>query len=118
MDKKVEKLIKSFKEKNENNSNVYSDERIAEIAVNCVSLSETWRDKVRNNKGISLELVFFNKSNVLCQTLYGVCFDSLADTIFDVLVNKQHNYSKIALNCYGFEDGKKWSKLIGELGIN
>lgn len=118
MKNKVEEIIKSFKEKNENNSSIYSDERIAEIAVNCVSLSETWHDRVRNNKVISLELALFNKDNALSQTLHGISFDNLAETMLDILVNKQDKYSKMALNYYAFEDGKKESGLIGDLEIN
>ena len=118
MNKKVNEILSAWKDKYGENNSAYTDERVAEIATNCVSLSEAWLDRVKSIKGVSMELLLFNDDDIVCETLNGITADNLASTMLDILVNKNMEYSKMALNYFSFSNGKKTSGLIGELIIS
>ena len=118
MNNKIEEIIASWKNKHEDNVSVYSNERVAEIATNCVSLTETWFNRVGNVEKLSLEVILFDKDNVNCQSLYGVSTDNVAETIFNILINESNKFSKIEVNYFFFDEGKKVSGLLGELEIS
>lgn len=118
MDKKVIEILNAWNdEQGESNSN-YSNERIAEIAINCVSLSETWLDRVRGLKNASLEVLLYDNDDAVCDVLHGVTSDNLAKSIFKILVNENNKYSKIGLNCFTYENGHKSTTFIGDLVIS
>ena len=118
MNKKVNEILNAWKDKYGENNSAYTDERITEIATNCVSLSEAWLDKVKSIKDMSMELLLLDENDSVCETLIGITTDNLASTMLDVLVNKNDKYSKMKLNYFSFFDGKKKSKSIGELIIS
>ena len=118
MKSKVDKVLDAWFDKYGKNGSVYPDERIAEIATNCVSLSSVWLERIKKVKGATLEVALFNKEGVVCETLYGVSADNLPDTMLDILVNKNQKYSKMIINYFLFADGIKTTDTIGELEIS
>ena len=118
MKSKVDKVLDAWFDKYGKNGSVYPDERIAEIATNCVSLSSVWLERIKKFKNASLEVVLFNKEGVACETLHGVSVDNLPDTMLDILVNSNQKYSKMAINYYMFNGNTKVSDTIGELEIS
>lgn len=118
MNKKVEEILASWKNKyGENNSN-YSEKRIAEIATNCVSLSSVWFEKVNNLKGVSFALDLFNKDGIVCETLHGITKSNLPEAMLDILVNKNKNYTKMSLSYFLYDGNAKIHDIIGELEIS
>jgi len=118
MNKKLTEILTAWKEKYGENMSVYPDERIAEIATNCMSLAQVWLESIKNVKNISLELSLYNKDNVLCDILHGINDDNLVETMLDILVNKHEKYSKISLNYYSYVNGSKREGLVGEMDIS
>ena len=118
MNKKIEEFLVAWKNKYGEDNGNFTDERITEIAVNCMSISSAWLEKVKNIKNISLRLDLFNKDNIVCESLHGVTKDNLPETIMDILVNKNNNYSKICLSYFSYSENCKIDKTIGELEIS
>ena len=119
MKNKVNDILKAWKDKyGEGKSNAYSYERITEIATNCVSLSIVWLEQVKNVRNYSLEIVLFNKDGVRSETLHGITNSNLPDTMVDILVNKNHKFSKFEVNYYSYINGSKITNKIGELEIS
>ena len=95
----------------------YSKEVLNEIAVNCVSLSNTWFNKVNPKEKQSFEVQLYDKENLLVETLHGVDSNNLPHTLFNVLASNKGYYSKLSLSAFKIVDGNKVANVIGELDI-
>ena len=115
MKNNVNLILDAWFDKYGKNSSAYPDERIAEIATNCVSLSSVWLERIKN---ASIEIALHNKEGVLCDTTYGVSSDNLAYTMLDILVNSNQKYSKMVINTFSYENKEKVSHMVGELNIS
>ena len=119
MNKIVKKVVAFLEEKHgEKINEKYRKDRIEEIVLNCVSLSETWFSKAPKDSKLSYELTLFNKNGVLSETLHGVTKDNVAASLSDILITKSDQYSKITLNSFSFNDESKRVKTIGEIEIS
>ena len=113
----LNKTLQAWKDKNGENCSNYPEDKIVEIATNCVSLSETWFDRTKDKK-MSFELNLYNKDGDLSETLHGVTRDNLPDTMLDTLVNNNDKYSKLELCTFKFNNGEKEEQSIGEMLIS
>lgn len=113
----LSKTLQAWKDKNGENSSIYPEDKIVEIATNCVSLSETWFDRTKGKK-VSFELNLYNKDGDLSETLQGVSRNNLPDTMLDIVVNKSYKYYKLELCTFKFKDGEKEEQTIGEMLIS
>ena len=96
----------------------YSVRKLEEIAVNCVSLSETWLGKVNKNEAVSFSLSLYDKDGAIADTMQGVDRNNLSNTIFGIIVSHGDTYSKISLMKYAYVGGEKKIELVGELEIS
>ena len=118
MNKKVETIVAFLEEKYGKEINdKYGANKIREIVLNCISLTETWFSKIPKNSKFSYEIGLFNKSNVLVETLHGITKENVASSISDILITNNKAYSKITLNSFSFNDGQKVVTNIGEIEI-
>lgn len=117
MKDKIENLIQTWNDKNGENNTGYSDDKLVEIATNCVSLSETWFDNVRD-KNKSFKLCLYNRDGDLSETLHGINRDNLPITIMKTIVNNSINYSKLELCTFKYEDGENKTESVGEMFIS
>ena len=113
----LSKTLQVWKNKNGENSSIYPEDKIVEIATNCVSLSETWFDRTKDKK-VSFELNLYNKDGDLSETLHGVGRNNLPYTMLDIAVNNNDKYSKLELCTFRFKDGEKEEHSIGEMLIS
>lgn len=118
MKNKLDNILKIWMDKHGDEECAYTEQQIAEIATNCISLTETWLEKVKNQNKASLEFMLFNKDGIVCETLNGISRDNIANTLLDILVNKRGMYTKIMVNWFIYENDKKETKCIGELKID
>lgn len=94
-----------------------SIEKVEEIVVNCVSLSQAWFS-TQNEKEFSFEISLYDKDGAIVETLHGVTADNLPSMMFDIIVSKSDNYSKLSLMKYKYVSGNKQTDLVGELEIS
>jgi hypothetical protein len=119
MDKKIENVISFLKEKYGEQLNAfYSNEKINEIVVNCVSLVKTFLDSAGGLKNQSLQICLFDKNGEADDVLNGVTEENIYSTISDIVITKFDNYSKLSIYSFMFEEGIKSTKLIGEIEIS
>ena len=111
---KVDELVENWKENVSNGNMNYTDQRIAEIAVNCISLSKTWFDNNREQEKVSYEVRLYNNDGVLVETLHGITQDNLPMTMMKLITSGDGLYSLFTLNSYMFADGEKID--VNELG--
>jgi len=116
MDKKINDLLKKWEEIY-GSSSTYGHETLKNIAINCISLSETWFSKNEQNKKLSYELALFDKEGIIVETLHGITKEILPETMLKIIVNDSSLYSKMMLSSFYFNNGKKETEIIGELEI-
>jgi hypothetical protein len=118
MKNKLENILKIWDGKHNEDECVYSKQQITEIAVNCISITETWLNRVKNPEKASLEFVLYNKEDVVCEILNGINSDNIAITLLEMLAYKKDMYSKLVVNWFTFKNGEKNTNCIGELKID
>ena len=111
-------MLKNWEETYETMPSKYSKDEIKGIAVNCLSLSETWFDRREPRVKESYELLLFNKDNIVTETLHGATREVLPETMLKIVTNSDIVYSKIALSAFHFDNGEKVSEIVGELEIS
>ena len=112
----IDEIVKHWLDNNTDETR-YSNEVLKEIAVNCVSLSNTWFNKVNPKEKQSFEVQLYDKENLLVETLHGIDSNSLPITLFGVLASDKGDYSKLSLSAFKIVDGNKVATVIGELDI-
>ena len=118
MNKKVETIVAFLEEKYGKEINdKYGKDKIVEIIVNCISLTETWFSRLTNKAKMSYELKLFNDGGVLVETLHGITKENAALSISDILINNNNKYSKVSLDSFSFNDGQKVVNNVGEIEI-
>ena len=119
MKEKVNEILHNWLEKNGEwvIEKYGSIEKVEEIVINCVSLSNAWFNKQKENE-FSFEVSLYDKDGAIIETLHGVNSDNLPSMMFDIIVSKSNNYSKLSLMRYKYVDGKKATELVGELEIS
>lgn len=119
MDKKVKSVISFLEEKYDDEIyDRFPKEKVLEIVINCVSLIKTLFDRADNCGGMSLELNLYDINGDLCETLNGVTFDNVYETISEIFILKNNDYSKISLDGFRYDNGFKAVKNIGEIEIS
>lgn len=113
----VENILKEWYDKYGEDNNRFNNVALNDIAINCASLTEAWFSRVNPEK-VSFELNFYDKNADLESSLHGVTADNLPSTLFETLVSKSDQYSKVSLCSYSFDKGKKLTNVIGELDIS
>ena len=112
----IDEIVKHWLDNNTDETR-YSNEVLKEIAVNCVSLSNTWFNKVNPKEKQSFEVQLYDKENLLVETLHGVDSNNLPSTLFGVLASDKGDYSKLLLSAFKIVDENKVATVIGELDI-
>jgi len=111
---KVEELVKNWKENVFNGNATYTDQKIAEIAINCISLSKTWFDNDKSKEKVSYEVRLYNNDGIMSEALHGITPDNLPETMMKLITNSNGLYSLLTLNSYMFVNGVKTD--VNELG--
>ena len=116
---KVNEILHDWLETNgDKGTEKYPVRKLEEIAVNCVSLSETWFNKVDKNEKVSFGLSLYDENGAIADTMQGIDKGNLSNTIFKIIVLYGDTYSKISLMKYAYVGGKKKTELVGELEIS
>jgi hypothetical protein len=111
---KVEELVKNWKENVFNGNAIYTDQKIAEIAINCISLSKTWFDNDKSKENVSYEVRLYNNDGIMSETLHGITPDNMPETMMKLITSSNGLYSLLTLNSYMFVNGVKTD--VNELG--
>lgn len=112
MNNKIEELLEKWEEGSANSR--YSQEQTRDIAINCVSLSNTWFQNNRPTEKESYEVRLYS-DDVVAETFHGVTADNLPETMMKIITNNNGKYNMLTLNSYIFKDGAK--KDIRVLGV-
>lgn len=118
MSKTVKEIIENWKEKYPNSIMPYNEETINGIAFNCLSLTETWLQKIKERDKISFVLKLIPKNSNTPTNLYGVTSDNISDEIFLILLSQADRYAAMSLEYHTIENGVKNIKVLGELTIS
>ena len=118
MDKQVLDLVEKWKEKCINPK--YGDEKIAEIAINCISLANTWLNNHKPTENESLKVKLLDSSHEIIDTLRGITSGNLPFTILETITMKSNIVSYLTLNSYIYTIGRGEVELetLGELEIS
>jgi len=107
----VNELIKPFQEKCEKRS----DLNFEEIAVNCISLCETWLTMAKSKTLMFRELD--NNGNII-KTIYGVTPDNLTSELFSICIDKPKNIHTIEVYYFMKNKGVLDDIFLGAIDIN
>lgn len=119
MNKKVETIVAFLEEKYGKEINdKYGKSKIAEIVLNCISLTEAWFSRLTKKAKMSYELKLFNGDGVLAETLHGITKENAALSISDILINNNNKCTKVSLDSFSFNDGQKVVNNVGEIEIS
>ena len=108
---KVEELLKPY-------GNLLGEEviskKLTELAVNCISLVETWLSKT-DSKSFKIEKN--NHNGDIIQTLFGVTPDNITSEVFKICFEKPAEVASIKVYSLNKADTRIECKQIGALDI-
>ena len=107
----VNELIKPFQEKYEK----CLDLNFEEIAVNCISLCETWLTMAKSKTLMFREL---DDNGNIVKSLYGVTPDNLTTELFSICINKPKNVHTIEVYYFTKNNGVLVDNFLGAMDIN
>lgn len=114
----VEKLIKDY-ENEHGKCTKYSDNMLREIAVNCISLSNTWYDRVKRGDGkCSFEIVLYGKDGSEFDVISGLTRESTPAVILNIVLNMNDKVSKLSLKKFKYTGEVKASETLGSMDIS
>lgn len=117
MDKQVLDLVETWKEKCINPK--YDEHKITEIAVNCISLANTWFDNHKPVEKESFKVKLLDSNRDVIDTLHGITNGNLPFTIMETITMKNNIVSYLTLNSYIYtEKGETDLETLGELEIS
>ena len=91
-------------------------DKISEIAVNCVSLSEAWEG---NNKvDGSLALSSYDDEDLLIDTVHGCSWDDIPVELMNICLNRSDKVSVVRVFAYDKVDGELKQNVVGVLDVN
>lgn len=108
-------LINEYKKKNEELT-VFEENKLGCIAVNCLSLAETWLQRETNTPP-SMMLKHYDEDGAEIDCSYGVTKENLPLTILSICL-RPHKTKNVKLLKYTANEGSIKSELLGELDIN
>ena len=107
----VQTILDAYKNKYMLDSR-YSDKIISEIAMNCFSLSETWKEN--SNISGSITLSIYDNEDLLIDSLHGNSWETLPVELMNVCINRSNKVKNVRV--WGYLNGE--SKLLGHLNIS
>ena len=110
-----QELIKKYREKNENLT-VAEDNKLSCIAVNCLSLTETWLQREKDSS-LSMMLKYYDEDGAEIDCSYGITKENLPLSILSVCLRPDKT-KNVKLLKYKANEGHIKSELLGELDIN
>ena len=106
----IKELITPFQEQYEP---VLGD-RLEEIAVNCISLCETWLTMAKSKTLMFREL---DDNGDIIKNLYGVTPDNLTTELFSICVTKPKKISTVEVYYLSKGDGRLIENFLGAIDI-
>ena len=107
----VDAFLSKYPLKNKNKATT-----IEGVAVNCVSLSEAWKERSGNPEG-SLTISSYDAEDLLIDSTHGNSWETIPVELMNICINRSDEVKTVRVFSYCNESGKVKSNMIGCLDV-